>query len=473
MIPNLTKIVSEFAVGLEFNDLPTEVTDKAKLLLLDYIGYALAGSQDNPSKIVTRMLIEKGGKKESTIIAHNGKYPCFNAALANGVMGHCCEMDDTHRKTMMHPGDSILPAALAIAEMKHSNGKELLSAIIAAYEITLRIAEAIIISHYEKWHPTGTINTFGAAVAAGKLLYLDTAQTINALGLAGTQAAGMWTFLPEMAMSKDLNPGKAAMNGVLAALLASRGFTGGTQVLEAEKGFFRVYSQENIDLEKIVSTLGKNFKIMEVAHKPYSACRYIHSAIDATLKIVKEHEVYPDGIKEINVCLPSVPYEKLGKIQASGHYAARFNVPFQVAITIIGREKALDEVLRNPSEYSERKLRSKEVLTLMKKVRVNLAPTLDRDFPESWPAIVSIKKCGGEISTQRVDFPKGEPENPISRKDLTRKFKILASLALSEEQVEALLSKLTKIDESSDVSAIMEYTNPFKAKGVFPFCSVS
>lgn len=215
----------------------------------------------------------------------------MNAALANGAFSHALDMDDLHNASIIHLGTVVVPAALAVAEQIGASGKQLITAIAAGYEIGARVGEAVNPDSYFFWHTTGTAGTFGAAAAAAKLLTLDAEQTAHCLGSAGSQAAGLWEFLQEGAMSKTLHAGKAAFNGIFAAFLAKEGFTGATKILEGEKGFCLAMTSK-AKLNKLTEGLGQGkYKIDENAFKPYAACKHCHASINAVQLIGRDYNL--------------------------------------------------------------------------------------------------------------------------------------------------------------------------------------
>src|SRR5580704_10977477 len=269
--------------GSEYADLPASVITDSKRAILDWLGSALAGALEPPARLMHSVVARLGVSREATVFAA-GRASAATAALANGVASHILELDDVHKTSTLHPGAPIIPAALAVAEREHADGKAFLLAVALGYEAALRIGEAVNPSHYRFWHPTGTAATFGAAMAAGSLLKLNSVQMLNAMGSAGTQAAGLWEFNADGAMSKHLHPGKAAFNGVLSADLALAGFTGASRILEGERGFFRATS-EGYDATRVTVGLGTKWKISENCYKLYSCCGHTHTAIDTALEL--------------------------------------------------------------------------------------------------------------------------------------------------------------------------------------------
>ena len=215
-----TRKLAEVLSTTAYNDLPPAVIEDARRSVLDWLGSALAGSLEPPAQM-TRCVVSQLGVSDEATVFPDGRASAAGAALANGVASHILELDDVHKGSTLHPAAPIIPAALAVAEREHADGRAFLLAVTLGYEAALRIGEAVNPSHYRFFHPTGTAATFGAAVAAGSLLQLDAARLLDALGSAGTQAAGLWEFNADGAMSKALHPGKAAFNGILSAYTLS------------------------------------------------------------------------------------------------------------------------------------------------------------------------------------------------------------------------------------------------------------
>jgi 2-methylcitrate dehydratase PrpD len=282
-LPEYSRLLAEFITETCYEDFPPQVIAAAKLTILDWLGSALAGAYEEPARMARAVVRGFGASDEATIFP-GGQAAAAGAALANGVASHILEFDDIHKGSTIHGGAPIIPAALAVAEREGSDGRAFLRATILGYEAALRVGEAVNPSHYRYWHPTGTAATFGAAAAAGVLIGLDAHQMRDALGSAGTQAAGLWEFNADGTMSKHLHPGKAAFNGVLAADLAREGFTGAGSILEGERGFCRAMSTEP-DLARLTAGLGTTWKIVENGYKLHSCCGHTHTAIDTALAL--------------------------------------------------------------------------------------------------------------------------------------------------------------------------------------------
>ena len=446
---SLSEHLVEFVTQIRYEILPRKVIKWTKLCLLDFLGSIYSGANAKPSKILKEITLNLGGNPESTIIGTQEKTISLFAALCNAGAGHVVEMDDLHRTSILHPGATIIPAALAIAEREKKTGKDLILAIIAGYEVAIRIGEAVGPSHYEFWHTTGTCGTFGAAIAAGILLELDNDQLIDALGSAGTQSAGLWEFLVDGAMSKQLHTGKAAMNGILDAVLAKKGFTGAKKILEGEKGFFRAMSTD-YNLDKILMDMNPNLeelKIMSVSIKPYASCRHTHSSIDATLRIIKKHDLKPDDIQKININIYSAALDLLKNITPTTPYAAKFSLPYCVASAIKYRNVGL-------ANFTSQSIDDPEIQHLMTLIRINKDPELNVEYPKKWPAVVELQTQLGNKIITKVEYPKGDPENPMTPEEIIEKFMELSGSVISRTHKNWLIQQILTLENITDINTL-------------------
>lgn len=441
---------------LTFEALPATVVSKAKALFLDYLGYASTAAKEEPATILWDTVVELGGRPECTVIGHAPRTSCMHAALVNGAMGHMAELDDTHRHTQSHVGDSVIPAALAIAERRGLSGKAFLAAMVAGYEAAIRIGESVMPTHYVKgWHPSGTVNTFGAAIAAGRLLGLDRERLLHAVGLAGAQVAGNFAHIKARGMAKDFNPGRAAANGVLAALLAQRGFSSSTDVIENERGFWKLYA-DNVVPECITQGLGTQFEILEVANKPAPGCRCLHSSRDATLDLCERHGIAGAAVDRITLRIYTQGAKWVDDPEpwsaGKGMYGPRFSAQFNAALAALEGRPGIRRLFEH--DYMAEKLDDPAVRALMGKITVVHDDVLMQEFPHKWASVVEITTREGQTVSQRVDYPKGEPENPMTHDELVDKYRILAGKVFSEDRVERILRGAEGLEDLADCNAL-------------------
>ena len=440
----VTRQLANFVVDTNFKDIGIKVREHAKLCILDWFGAALAGSLEPNAKIITSIMREMGGKKQSTIIGTRNQTSSINAALANGIIGHTIELDDIHEEAIIHPAAPVIPAALAIGEYNNISGRDLITSIILGYEVEIRIGCAINPSHYRFWHTTGTCGTFGAAAAVGKILGLDCEKMIHALGIAGTQAAGLVEVFGTM--SKSLNPGRAARDGVLSALLAQKGFTSSDLILEADKGYCRATAEE-YDFDKITENLGNGFELTNNIFKLHASCGHTHGAIDAVLNLTKKNDVKLDGIDEIIVETYPSAVELVGKnFEPKTASEGKFSLPYCLATALIFRKVGI-------AEFTKERLKDSRILELSRRVKVTVNPEYVN--ARLGCAKVTLRTVDGEEFSNRVDVPKGYPKNPLTKVELENKFRNLASSVLPSGQIEKIILTLRNLDKLDNVKVLI------------------
>jgi len=440
----LTGRLADFIRGLSDDDLNREQVRKLKTYFLDWLGSALAGGTQKPVRIMADVVQSLGGRPEATIIPDSTRTSCLLASLVNGASTHVVEMDDLHRESVFHPAAPIMPAVFAAAERGRASGRDLLTAIAAGYEIGIRVAVAVGLSHYHYWHTTATCGVFGAAAGAAKILGLNQEQTVWALGSAGTQAAGLWEFLVESAMSKQLHPAKAAADGLLAALLAQKGFTGAGKILEGEKGFFQATSND-FDLDRCVKDLGREFLFERNSLKYYASCGHTHSAVEAVLRATGGRSIKPEEVKRVTVRVYQQSLDLLEKVEPNTPYVAKFSLPFCVASALRFGRVGLQE-------FTAARIKDTENLELMLRIKVEADPDLTRAYPVKWPARVEILYADGSRAEGASDYPKGDPENPLTDGELRQKFRELTAGVLDDRQAGLLIDRAMDLDKISDVS---------------------
>ena len=395
----------------------------------------------------------------------------LTAALVNGAAGHVVEMDDLHNASIYHPATCVFPALLAAAEAAAATPSRFLAAAVAGYEVSIRVGEALGPEHYVFFHTTGTAGTIGAAVAVGHLLGLDEQRLLWAMGNAATQAAGLWQFLEEGSMSKQLHTAKAAYNGALAAYLAEQGFTGPEHSLRGERGLLAATtpagalaigggydeSLKQRQLARLLEGISEGavgsthafseFKTPGVSIKYHASCRHTHSSVDALLELMREHALAADDLRAIRADVYTGAYDLLNDVVPSTPWAAKFNVPFCLAQAALQGRLSLDA-------FTEEALTDPRVTQLMARVSLRVDPSLDGVYPRFWPAIVQVETTTGQVYTHRVDTPKGDPENPVTDAELDAKFLLLASGTLSGDDPDRLLSRLRNLDSLADMTQL-------------------
>ena len=421
-----TRELAGFLHALKASDLPAEVLDRARYFLLDYLACAIRGSREPSSQAVQRMVERSGANGCATVIGTRIRTTPGFAALANGAAAHSIEMDDTHSGGSIHLGATMYSAALALAEtLPETSSEAFLTAVVAGFEAAARIAMAVQPKeHYALgFHMTPTCGVFGAALTSAKLLNLNPEQTISAVGIAGSMAAGSMEFLADGAWTKRIHPGLAAQNGIHAALLAAEGFLGPPRILEGRDGFLHGYSRNPIP-ERLTEGLGESFEILRTAVKPHACCRYMQGPIDAVLAIVRENNLDAGQIERIEIAvleagwgLVAEPREK--KYNPESVVDEQFSMPFGAAVAVSDGAAGL-------AQFTAGKAHSAKVRELMNKVVLVKDPRIEETFPREWPARAVIELSDGRRFEKFVRHPKGDPENPLSWDEMNAKFRALS-----------------------------------------------
>ena len=438
--------MAAFIFDTDYDAVSADALTIGKLCVLDWLGSVYAGKGSRPA--VAMLLVAKslGGNPEATLLPDGSQSSAYLAALVNAAASHVVEMDDLHKGSILHPAAPVIPAALAMAEREGASGRELLAAIVTGYEVAIRVGEAMGPSHYQFWHTTGTCGTFGSAAAAGKILGLSKPELAMALGSAGTQAAGLWEFLVDGAMSKQLHPAKAAADGLLAALLAEQGFTAASRIFEGEKGFCRAMAKEP-DLGCLTQGLGAGpLRILSTSFKAHAACYHIHSAIDAVLEIRRKHSIKAADVEKVQITLYPAALDLLEKVEPQDPYAAKFNIPFCVATALVYGQVGL-------SAFTTDRLQDPKIQGVVERISLVRDPELGKVYPERWPAVAEITTRAGQTHAARIDFPRGDPKNPMTQEELVAKFHNLATPALDEEHRRKTVDACLQLDRVENLAA--------------------
>lgn len=447
----ITKELAEYCSGLKFQRLPEEVVDRTKYFFLDFIGAAYRGSREDSSKSIYRFVREMGcGNRGGVIIGTKKRATYLYAAIANGASAHAIEMDDVNNEASLHPGVVIFPAALSIGEMVSTNGKRFIEAVVLGYDIMIRLGKALgPEKHYRRgFHPTATCGVFGSSVAASKLMGLETEGITNALGIAGSQAAGSMEFLAQGAWTKRFHPGWAALSGMVAAQLAQKGFRGPTSIIEGRNGFLKAYS-DGPDEKKVLDGVGLQFEILRTSVKPHACCRYMQPPIDGILKIVRENNIQPEEVEKIRLGIlragfPIIVEPKEIKYNPKSIVDSQFSMPFGAAVALLYRKAGLNE-------FHLSKIRSEEVKQMMERVECIKDPDLEKNYPKQWCATVEILTKNGKRYFTKVEYCKGDPENPLSWEELIEKFHDLSNLFLTKKRRLKIIDQVRNFEKARDL----------------------
>ena len=437
----VTETLARYATETSLRSFPPEVIHQGKRCFLDLLGVALGGAKQPLVRILLKTTKEFGGKPQATVWGHGLKSSIMNAALVNGAMAHALDFDDTHTGAMGHPSAPVVPAALAVAEWKQLSGKAALEAYILGYEVEARIGIGMGAKHYDRgWHATSTFGRFGAAVAAGKLLGLPLEKMKQAMGLAGTQAAGVRLVFGTM--TKPFHPGKCAFDGVLSAVLAQRGYTCAPNIIEGKKGYWEALGDDS-KLEPMVENLGQKYELLRNTFKPYAACLLTHPTIDAIIDLRGKYNLKPEDVEEIDCEVAHFCLDSAGQENPQTALAGKFSTYYCAAL-------ALAEGAAGEDKFTDKRVLDPKMVALRKKVRARIIP----GFKDT-EARVTITTRDGKKLTSYIDVPKGDPRNPPTDQELEGKFRSLAASVLPKRKVDAIVGVLWNLEAVKDIRQLI------------------
>jgi 2-methylcitrate dehydratase PrpD len=455
----VTRKIAEFASAIAYDALPAEVIERAAMLLLDMVGIAIRARHDaesTPSLIAAAAKLGLDGGKHVVFGDRRGFRPA-GAALVNGTLAHSLDFDDTHAGGSLHPSAPIVPAALAAAEMAGADGEELIHAVVAGYEIQIRLSLALgPREHYDRgFHPTATCGIFGAAAAAGRIFCLTPEEMERAFGIALSQSAGSMQFLADGAWTKRFHVGHAAMCGLMAAAFAKEGFKGPAQAFEGEAGFFHAYAP-NPRHELAVAGLGEQWKTLEIAVKPYPSCRYSHAPLDALLQLRAANDIKPDEIETVEIGVPAIGWNIIGTPEAAKHAPqsvvdGQFSMAFCAAVALREGGMAWDDYARH--------LKDKKTLDLCRRVATVVDSRADAAYPKNMSGVARIRTRRGQFEAF-VETPKGEPANFVTSAELAAKFDGLAAPYVAADRLDELKARLLAIHMEEDINEVLRLTRP-------------
>jgi 2-methylcitrate dehydratase PrpD len=445
-----TRRLATFCSSLEGGELPESVQEAVGTALLDTLGAAIGGLDTPESERIRAYVRSASPTGEVPIIGTEETATPEFAALANGTTIHALEIDDGHRGASAHPGAPVIPAALAVLpDANGVNGEDLVAAIAGGYEAMLKIGMTVQPSHREQhFHATATLGCFGAAAAASRLLGHDAETTAHALGLAGTQAGGVFEFLAEGSMAKRFHPGRAAMAGVIAARLAAEDFDGPPTILEGDEGFAAAFAEtyDPAPLER----LGDPFEVTRSYRKPYPCCRHLHAAIDASLEI-RDAGVAPDDIDSVAVGTYAIA-ARHDKTDVETILDAQMSMPHAVATALtFGVEKR--------SAFAE-PIETGPIASLRDRVCVTADDEMEAKYPDTRATRVVVEADDGARYEEMVEFPLGATERPLSSERIASKLHDLAEGKLPEERRDRLIDLATDLATLDDPRRLFDTLCP-------------
>jgi 2-methylcitrate dehydratase PrpD len=422
MIETEERRLAEFAATLRFESIPAPVARRAEDLFLDWFGSALAGKGVSPVESLEGFAREMGptGGPSEIMISRRGSSPLF-AAMVNAASSHVAEQDDVHNGSVFHPAAVVFPSALAAAQATGASGEALLTACVAGYEVGIRIGEYLGQSHYKVFHTTGTAGSLAAAAAVGRVLGLGADGMLDAFGSAGTQAAGLWEFLRDAADSKPLHTAHAAASGLTSAYLAMTGFKGAKRILTGAQGMAAGMSK-NPDPAHLVDRLGARWALAETSFKYHASCRHTHPAADALLKVMRERALQARDVRKVTAQVHQAAIDVLGPVvDPRTVHQAKFSMGSVLALAATRRSAGMSDFRDHFADP--------DTVEFASKVSMQFDSEVQDAYPARWIGKVVVETVDGRKLEGRVDEPKGDPGNSLSRDELETKAISLAAFS--------------------------------------------
>jgi 2-methylcitrate dehydratase PrpD len=443
---HITRRLARWIINLKYRDLPLPVVHEAKRSLLNWAGVTIGGSRHSSIDVLVSLAKELGRKKCASVFGRKEKVDLWFGALINGTSSNIFDFDDTYLETLLHTGPPVAPVAFALGESLNLNGRDLLTAYIAAVEADCRLSRSMFPDHYEAgWHITSTIGNIGAAIAAGKLLNLGEDKMVYAIGIAATQAAGLREMFGTM--TKAYHCGKAAMNGIMAAQLAQGGMTSSPFGIEGKTGFAKVLSTKQ-DYSRLFEGIGKKWELLSVSYKPFACGIVCHPVMDGILKLREEYHLRVDEVDRVELWVNRLVPILAGKKDPQNGIEAKLSAYYCAAVALIdgggGEEQFMDH-----------KVHDKKVAVLRGKIRIKAMPEISAD-----EAIIKIRKKNGEILKKHIVHVTGSRKNPMTDRMLHEKFWSLVKPLMKEKQIEEAQRMLLNLEK---VSSIQEVTQLCRA----------
>jgi len=447
----ITAEMSRWAASLKFEDLSQDAVYQAKRFLLDSLGCALGGFQQHDVKIALQVLDETAGRGLSTVIGTAKKVDAVSASLANALMIRCMDYNDIYwKQDPSHPSD-IFPAALACCERAESDGRELIVGLVLGHEFEMRFCEAAFPGIRERgWHHA-TLTAFVSPIVAGRALHLTAEQIQHAIGISASRHATLGAVTAgKLTMMKNTVDPMATQSGVLAALLAEKGYTGPEHVVDGKEGLAHCLGPE-WKLNVLTDGLGDSWRITQCGMKAFPTEALTHTPISAVLDLVKEHDLRPEQVEKIHVRSLARAADILAdpsKYDPHSKETADHSLPYVIAAALVDRQVT-------PLQFTQEKIMSPEIRAQLRKVEVVADPQIEKVFPALQRVIVTIRRTDGQEFTRQLDYPKGDPRNPLSDQEVKEKFSALAGPVLTPGAQKKVIRAIWELEKVDSVSKLM------------------
>lgn len=459
MTPPVTQRLAQFASELRFEHLSAAVVERTQVLFMDLAGIIVRSQTLDSSVALKHTLRDLGLNHGSTrVFGSDERWTPQAAAWLAGAAAHSLDFDDTHAPAMLHPGAPVIPAALAAAQQTGADTRQLITAIVAGYEVMIRAAYGVnALRHAERgFHLSATVGVFGAAAAAGSIFGLDAAQMEHAFGTALSMSAGTGQFAVNGAWTKRFHVGHSSANGLLAAALARRDYTGATQAFEGKEGFFNAYSPEPTP-QAALEGLGTHWEILQSGIKPYPCCRGIHAPLDAVMTLHARHTIDIERIESVRVGMARRSVQVVGEPQARRRHPrnvvdCQFSTHLCVAVALLHRRMGWDDY--------EPALDDPRIHALMQRIDVGEDAQCNANFPKAFSAVVEIRTVDGQVWREFVHAPRGEPDSMLSAQELRSKFRLLVEPTLGSKGEAGFFEAIASLHAGVPVDALFAHAMP-------------
>ena len=446
--------LAHYVHTVNYAGIPSDVKNRCKILILDTLGSIAAGGFCPSSLAALEVARNLGGARESTILVHGSRTGLLGAGYGNGAMAHAFELDDSDELSGCHPGCGIVPAALAMAEKQRCTGEEFITAVVLGYDVALKIGRAASPSLFRRgFSPTTTFGVLGAAASSAKLLGLDAHKIANAIGFAATNTGGLLEYQWHPSRGGDcvrVEGGQVALNGLISTLIAQKGLEATETIIEGDAGFCKAFT-DRFEIRKATDALGQQFAMMQVGIKRYACCSLMFTPLEALNRILAQHAISPDQVKDIFVDTSMIALKTVAKYKPEDLMSAQFSMPFSLALRFTKGGNFL-------TEYTEENLNSQDVLEFAKRVRLRTKEKtlFDPRYANKRQLVrVTVILRNGTRYSETCQYYRGSPRNPMTRKELDIKSRTMLTSVLPPEQTENAMKAVQNLEQINDVSEVI------------------